>query len=110
MSNRFLTFSLTSLILIFGLATIPVMAHNPTTGAADPSHDTHPILVDRVDDTTTQNINEAVTAHIGHPMVTSITLKGDNTRGTMAAVTDPSVQEEKLLTLNLPWSLLSTKH
>ena len=99
MSNR-LTFSLASLVLMFAFVAMPVMAHGPgVTPAAVPENHTHPQNTATVDDPGTTGITESIAAHNHHPMVTSITLKGDNTRGTMAAVSGTTVGTTDVFTL-----------
>ncbi len=95
MSNRFLTFSLASLIFIFTLALVatPVMAHGPgVTPAAIPETHPHPLNTAIVDDPTTAGVTESVATHNHHPMVTSVVLKevADKTRDNMVVVTDPA--------------------
>ena len=90
MSNR-LTFSLASLILLFGLVFVPVtvMAHEVTTqnNGDGQVHNT---------DTPVKSEDAAGdTNHGAHPSVTAITLKaGDNVRGTMAAVAADDGKED----------------
>ena len=94
MSNR-LTFSLASLIFLiaFGLVfgTTSVMAHEDATSATDtPREHPHPLaqtLVTQSDaDGTTPGTE--VTAHYGHPTVTSVMLKaGATVRDNMAVIT-----------------------
>ena len=100
MSSLKMTFSLTSLILIFALAAMPVMAHGPgVTPAAIPVDHNHPVNIAIADDPTTVGVTENVATHNSHPVVKSITLKGDNTRGTMAAVTDTTIGTTDIFTL-----------
>ncbi len=87
MSIRKMTFSLASLILIFGLVfgTTSVLAHAPDDETVGP-HD-HPVLEAVVEDTTATPPVLPVPIHNDHPRVQSITLKaGDTVRGNMVAV------------------------
>ncbi len=80
MSSLKMTFSLTSLILIFalGLVFVPtaVMAHDNASGAADtPRPHTHPLVVtldEKTTPATATDLGTEVTPHGVHPMVTSI--------------------------------------
>ena len=102
MSSLKMTFSLTSLILIIalGLVFVPtsVMAENPTTGVTARTH-THPLNEELGDDPNTPATEATIAAHNGHPMVTSITLKGDNTRGSEAMVSGTTVGTTDVFTL-----------
>ena len=89
------TFSLVCFILLFTFVAVPTMAHDGTVGNLDHNHpllETLPAVnlnpgTGPGQDNDTDDTGEAeVTPHNAHPMVTSIVLKGDNTRGTMAAV------------------------
>ena len=105
MSNR-LTFSLASLIFLIALGLVfaptSVMAHGPgVTPAAVPADHPHPHPLNTAigGDPATTGVTEAVATHNEHPMVTSVTLKGDNTRGTMAAVSGTTVGTTDVFTL-----------
>ena len=95
MSSLKMTFSLTSLIFLIalGLVFVPtsVMAHE--AGSDERVHP-HPLRegLDALDGNADNDTNDpgeaAVTAHTGHPTVTSVVLKqGDAVRGNMAVIT-----------------------
>ena len=84
MSNR-LTFSLASLILIFGLVALPAMAHIPGSDERDHGGENHPPLLEDLPgldgngDGDTNDLGEVkVAAHGVHPTVASIALKPDS--------------------------------
>ena len=98
-----LTFSLASLVVLlafgFVFGTTSVMAHLPETGLEGREHP-HPLNQNLGDDPNTPDDTEpTVNAHTGHPMVTSIDLEGDNTRGTTAAVSGMAVGTTDVFTL-----------
>ena len=97
MSSLKMTFSLTSLILIFALglvfAPVSVMAHEvtPANSGTGQVHNTDTPV--RVVDSNGRVTTAGHTNHNAHPTVTSIELKpGPKVRGNMVVVTDPSAQ------------------
>ncbi len=88
------TFSLVCFIFLLAFVALPVMAHGPD--ATDVGPHTHPVTEAVAANNQADPPVLEVPIHNAHPVVTSIVLKGDNTRGTMAAViTDDDVNENQ---------------
>ena len=94
MSSLKMTFSLASLILILGLVFVPtaVMAHDDASDATTtPRTHEHPLrtALDAQTDADGDRPGTAVTAHFGHPTITSVVLKADSpgaVRGNMVVI------------------------